>query len=71
MKPLGVNFGLNGRGQVALNVRKPSRTEDAVWNAVEEAHMEGWTPEQFLSEVRSAWDESRTRALKDELGRLK
>lgn len=40
-----------------MYVHKPTRTEDAIWNAVEQAINEGWTPKQFKSEVASAWEE--------------
>ena len=56
MKPLGLRLTANNQG-VGLNVHKPSRTEDAIWNAVEEAINEGWTPKQFKDEVISAWEE--------------
>lgn len=56
MKSPGVRFNLDGQ-RVGMYVHKPTRTEDAIWNAVEQAINEGWTPKQFKSEVASAWEE--------------
>ena len=56
MKPNGVRFHLDNQG-LRLHLHKPTRTEDAIWNAVEEAVNEGWTPKQFMDEVISAWEE--------------
>lgn len=47
MKPLGLTYD--------FRIRKPTRTEDAIWNAVETAIEEGWTPQDFVRELRSAW----------------
>lgn len=53
MKPLGIVVG----GDALLRVTRPSRAEDAVWSAVEEARCAGWTARQMIAEVRSAWAE--------------
>lgn len=50
MKPLGLD--------AALNVKMPSRAEDAIWEAVREAINANWTPEQFRNEVISAWQDA-------------
>ena len=38
-----------------LQVLKPSRAEDAIWDAVQEAIDAGMTPERFKREVMQAW----------------
>lgn len=40
-----------------MSVTKPSKVEDAIWEAVELAIDNGWTPEQFKSELADAWAE--------------
>jgi hypothetical protein len=50
MKPLGISHN--------FQVIKPSKVEDQIWEAVEEAINAGWTPEQFKREVSSAWEDS-------------
>jgi hypothetical protein len=47
-KPLGLTHD--------LRVTRPSQTEDAIWDAVETAIGEGWTPEQFKIEAGEAWE---------------
>lgn len=47
MKPYGMN--------TALQIIKPTRTEDKVWEAVEEARLEGWELSRLVSEVEEAW----------------
>jgi hypothetical protein len=49
MKPYGVTAD--------LRVVRPTRTEDAIWEAVEAAIDEGLTPEQFKAEAAQAWSE--------------
>ena len=61
MKPPGIYLNTIRNGDVTFNVRKPSRVEDAIWNAVQEAIEAGWTAKQFRQEAASAWE--------DELGR--
>ena len=56
MKPSGIALYAD-RNSIGLKVHKPTRTEDAIWNAVEEAVNEGWTPAQFKAEVISAWED--------------
>lgn len=63
MKPAGAYFTAGG----GLIVRKPSRTEDAIWNAVEEAIREGWTARQFRDEASEAWEH----ALKEQAKRAR
>jgi len=50
MKPTGLDM--------MLNVKMPSRAEDAIWEAVREAINANWTPEQFRIEVASAWEDA-------------
>ncbi len=40
---------------IGWGVHRPSRTEDKLWEAVEEAVIAGWTPEQFRRECAEAW----------------
>ena len=62
MKPPGLEMSLHG-GSLHMGVTRSSRTEDKVWEAVEEAISEGWTPTRFIAEAREAWDyELRERA---------
>jgi hypothetical protein len=46
-KPLGMT--------AAFQIVRPTRTEDKIWDAVEEAIAAGWTPQQFVSEARESW----------------
>lgn len=66
MKPPGIAFGLRD-GSLHVGVTHPSRAEDKVWEAVEEALLEGWTVAQFLHEVRSAWEDAKQRELKSDM----
>jgi len=61
MKPLGIAF----RPDASLLVLKPSRVEDKVWEAVEEAISAGWTPRQFVAEAADAWSQGLRDAAKD------
>jgi hypothetical protein len=47
MKPLGLT--------TSFQVVTPTRGEDAVWRAVEEAIDAGMTPERFKAEAAEAW----------------
>ena len=40
-----------------FRVTRASRTEDAVWSAVQAAITEGWTVERFRREAAAAWHE--------------
>ena len=55
-KPPGISFSVS-ESDCALMLKTifPSKVEDAIWDAVEEAINNGWTPEQFKNEVASAW----------------
>lgn len=64
MKPSGIRLTA-GAGGIGLHVTRPSRVEDAVWEAVSEAICAGWTPEQFSSECAGAWDETLDESRKD------
>ena len=58
-KPTGLRLGLTGEGGVlSLSVSRPSIVEDSVWDAVQRAVEAGWTPTQFLREVREAWEQA-------------
>ena len=54
MKPSGVRIGIGPSGPT-MSIPRITRTEDAIWNAVQEAVDEGWTVEQFRRECASAW----------------
>lgn len=47
MKPLGLTL--------FMQVVHPTRAEDKVWEAVQEAICAGWTPVRFMREAREAW----------------
>jgi hypothetical protein len=64
MKPPGIYAALHG-GSVTFNVRQPSRVEDAIWNAVQEAIDAGWDAKAFKAEAASAWEEELRRQAKD------
>jgi hypothetical protein len=55
-KPLGIVLSAD-IGGIGLSVRKPSPVEDAIWDAVEKAIDDGWTPKQFRQEVLASWEE--------------
>ena len=57
MKPLGVSLAVN---PIGLSVSRPSRAEDAVWEAVEAAIEAGWSPKRFKDEAADAWRERLT-----------
>jgi hypothetical protein len=54
-KPMGMTAG--------FQIIRPTRTEDKVWDAVEEAISENWTPERFIREAQQAWES----ALKEQI----
>lgn len=56
MKPTGLGLTVTESG-IGFAVRRPSKVEDAVWEAVEMAIAAGWSPEQMRSEVADAWRE--------------
>lgn len=43
----------------------PTRIEDDIWDAVEAAVLENWTPEQMIQEVRECWAQALRDKLKD------
>lgn len=57
-KPPGIALGLSGDG-VHMGVTRSSEAEDKVWEAVEQALIENWTPDRFIREVREAWAQAR------------
>lgn len=36
----------------------PSKVEDRIWDAVQEAIASDWTPKRFVSEAQDAWAEA-------------
>jgi hypothetical protein len=69
MKPPGI-YLTAGHGSVSFNVRHPSKVEDAIWAAVEEAILAGWDARAFKIEAASAWEESLRRQAKDAAAEL-
>lgn len=55
VKPPGIEMSLYG-GALRMGVTQSSRSEDKIWEAVQEAISEGWTPTRFIAEAREAWD---------------
>lgn len=70
MKPPGVSLTMNEYGP-SLRVTRPSRAEDLIWEAVQEAQAEGRTPEWFVREVREAWAQARDDQKDSELEALR
>jgi hypothetical protein len=70
MKPAGIAMGLNESG-ITLRVTRSSRATDQIWEAVEEAFLEGMTPETFMYEVRESWEQASKDKLKHDLEALK
>lgn len=64
-KPHGATFGLY-EGVPVIRVVTPSKVEDAVWDAVEEAILAGWSVERFRRECASAWEDALRERLKRE-----
>lgn len=54
-KPTGLSLGIGSEG-LRMRVNVATKTEDAIWDAVETAVIEGWTPEQFRMECAEAWE---------------
>lgn len=48
-KPLGMD--------VNFRIIKPTAVEDKVWDAVELAIDNGWTPKRMIAEVKDCWRE--------------
>lgn len=57
MKPPGIYLAAAQSGGVTFNVRRPSRVEDAIWDAVQTAIEAGWDAKAFKHEAASAWEE--------------
>ena len=53
-KPPGVTLTMDHDGP-RLSVTRSSAAEDAIWQAVQEAILRGWTPAQFIAEARESW----------------
>jgi hypothetical protein len=53
-KPPGLAFRLHGNS-IVMGVTRSSRAQDAVFRAVEEALLEGWSVEDFRREARECW----------------
>lgn len=58
MKPLGMN--------PLLQIIRPDAVQDKVWDAVEAAVDAGWTPENFMLEVRNDWSDYLSQRRKDD-----
>ena len=66
MKPLGISLTVGATGP-RLGCSRPSRTEDLLWDAVEQAQIEGWTPKRLIAEMREAWEYQRKLDIEGEL----
>lgn len=67
-KPLGVALELDAQDwRLRVFVRQPSKVEDAVWEAVEQAIEAGWDPKRFKIEAEQAWEEKRQDDTKEEM----
>jgi hypothetical protein len=64
-KPLGLGLSLN-EGDVTFRVAKPSRAQDKIWEAVQEAIAANMTPKQFIQEAWESWEHERTESVKAE-----
>jgi hypothetical protein len=56
MKPPGLALNVGPQG-VGLRVTKGSDTENAVWEAVEQAFIDGVSADEFRKMVWQAWDD--------------
>ena len=65
MKPNGIAIGLHADGQLSFRATHPTRTEDAIWEAVECAINEGWDARRFRNEVASAWSDILKQSVED------
>ena len=52
---------------LSLRVTGTGRAENLIWDAVEEAQIEGWSSKRFVAEFREAWEECRNRETEQEL----
>lgn len=66
MKPLGIEFTAGARG-LGMRITPSNRALDAIWEAVDEATSANMTAEQFMREVRQAWEHHRKLQLATEL----
>jgi len=57
MKPLGISHN--------FQIINPSKVEDQIWEAVEEAINAGWTPERFKQEAGLAWEDALKQQIKN------
>jgi hypothetical protein len=62
-KSPGLTMGL-AKGALVMGIRTPSREEDRLWDAVQDAFLAGWTPEQLKNEVADAWADAAKEAAK-------
>lgn len=65
MKPNGIAMVVAGDRTIGFALNRPSKVEDAIWEAVELAIDSGWTPEQFKNEIADAWRDRLTEDAKD------
>jgi hypothetical protein len=54
--PNRIAMGIDSGG-LHIQLKRPSRAMDAIWEAVSEAIAEGMTPERFRDEAAQAWKE--------------
>lgn len=53
-KPNGIALGMGPNGPT-MRVTMSDRVTDAIWKAVEDARLDGWTVERFRAECAEAW----------------
>lgn len=69
-KPCGISMNMLG-GMPSMLVTMPTTTENAIWDAVEAAADSNTTPDDFMREVREAWETTKQKRLKWELDDLR
>jgi hypothetical protein len=68
-KPLGLGIRISN-GALCYGVTPIDRVADAIWDAVSDAQIAGWTAKQFIDEVKDAWEQARKEELKAELAEI-
>jgi hypothetical protein len=71
MKPLGISLTLDSQGLPRMRCPQPTRAEDAIWEAVRLAVIEGWTPARFKEEVAQSWAQELEDQKKDVMEELR
>ena len=66
-KPNRLLLGLDPDSGLTMRVAQTSQTENAIWDVVEGAIREGWSPERFKKEVTEAWEYILNQQLKHDI----